>query len=112
VLRDGARRHPGALDLVDYLAQLLATYPDDSIRDGGEAVRWALLLSRLQGPDDPASLLTLATAYAEAGRFDDAVRTAEHGLSVARTNGDGALSFELERRLALFREGQPYHFTD
>lgn len=112
VLRDGAQRHPAALDLVDYLAQLLATYPDDNVRDGEEAVRWALHVSRARGSDHPASLLTLATAFAEAGRFDDAVSTAEHALALARQNGDEAMSFELKHRLALFRAGKPYYFTE
>jgi hypothetical protein len=82
------------------------------VRNGEEAVRWALHVSRAQGPDHSASALTLATAYAEAGRFDEAVRTAEHALYLARQVGDEELSFELERRLTLFRAGQPYHYIE
>ncbi len=111
VLRDGATRHPEALDLIDYLAQLLSTHPDENVRNGEEAVKWATHLSRAHSNANPRSLMTLATAYAEAGRFDEAVATAQRALELAERNGDDRLSSELLRRLTLFRQGRPYHFT-
>jgi tetratricopeptide (TPR) repeat protein len=112
VLRDGASRHPEAIDLIDYLAQLLATHPDEAIRDGDEAIRWATHVSQMHNNDNPQALLVLATAYAEAGRFDEAVDTAERAAGLAQGNGNEMLSTECDRRLALFREGMPYHFRD
>ena len=112
VLRDGATRHPEALDLIDYLVQLLSTHPDEDVRDGEEAVRWATHVSRAHNDANPQSLLILATAYAEAGRFDEAVDTAQQALALATYNGDDRLSSELQHRLTLFLQGKPYHFTD
>ncbi|UCC30202.1 MAG: tetratricopeptide repeat protein [Phycisphaerales bacterium] len=112
VLRDGATRHPEALDLVDYLAQLLSTHRDENVRNGEEAVKWATHVSRAHNDANPKSLLTLATAYAEAGRFDEAADTARRALELAERNGDDRLSSELQRRLTLFHQGRPYHFTE
>jgi len=112
VLRDGATRHPEALDLIDYLAQLLSTHPDENVRNGEEAVKWATHLSRAHSNANSQSLMTLATAYAEAGRFDEAVAMAQRALELAERNGDDRLSPELLRRLTLFLQDKPYHFTD
>jgi cytochrome c-type biogenesis protein CcmH/NrfG len=112
VLRDGATRHPEALDLIDYLAQLLSTHPDEDVRNGEEAVKWATRVSRGHNDANPRSLMTLATAYAEAGRFDEAVDTAQRALELAERNGDDRLSSELQRRLTLFLQRKPYHFAD
>lgn len=112
VLEDGARRHPEALDLIEYLAQVLASHPDANVRNGPEAVRWAAYVSQSRESRDPPSLLTLATAYAEAGRFEEAVDTATYALRLARQNGNLRLIPELERRTALFRRARPYHFAE
>jgi tetratricopeptide (TPR) repeat protein len=55
------------------LAWLLATCPDAQFRDGARAVTLAEKARQLL-PNRPREMDTLAAAYAEAGRFDDAVR--------------------------------------
>jgi Flp pilus assembly protein TadD len=107
VLRDGARRNPQALDLIRSLACLLAAHPDDSIRNGEEAVRWALYANRVRNGKHAPTLMTLATAYAEVGRFEEAVDTAGQALVLTEASGDDTLASELKRRLALFRQGKP-----
>ena len=51
---------------------------DNSVRNGARAVDHAEQLNRLSGGNNVEVLDTLAAAYAEAGRFGEAVRTA-HG---------------------------------
>jgi len=53
---------------------------------------------------DPFALDALAAAYAAAGRFDDAVATAESALLVAPPE----VAAEIEIRLALYRTGQRF----
>ncbi len=108
VLRQGVRDNPGALELSAFLADLLASYPDDEIRDGQEAVRWALYVNRRRGGKHLPSMMTLATAYAEAGQFADAIETADRALALAEARGDYIMTSELNRRLNLFRQHQPY----
>ena len=93
------------LRLIDYLAELLTTYPDTTVRNGEEAVTWAELASDAQGNAHAPSLLTLATALAEAGRFAEAVETAEKALEIAQRDNDIRLAKELGHRLTLFRQG-------
>jgi tetratricopeptide (TPR) repeat protein len=90
------------------LAWLLATTPDPALRDGGEAVRLAEAACASAGHDDAGFLDTLAAAYAEDGRFDDAVRTAERASRLASAAGNTALAAVIDERAALFRRGRPF----
>jgi len=108
VLRDGIRRHPEALEMIEYLASLLSSHPDDNIRNGEEAVALASSLSEAYDRKHISSLLTLAGAFAETGRFDAAVRTAERALALAESAEADLLISKTRQRLALFRAGQPY----
>ncbi|HYW78717.1 MAG TPA: tetratricopeptide repeat protein, partial [Thermoguttaceae bacterium] len=79
-----APEHNGA---IENLAWLLATAPDDGVRDGDEAVRLAELVSKQDGSNDPATLDALSAAYAEAGQYDRAVSTAYRALDLADAQG-------------------------
>ena len=64
------------------LAWLRATCPLDELRDGPQAVADATRACELTGHAVPGFLDTLAAAYAEAGRFDDAVRWQEKAVGL------------------------------
>jgi arylsulfatase A-like enzyme/tetratricopeptide (TPR) repeat protein len=108
LLRQGATVLPERIDIANDLAWHLATTPDTSLRDGAEAVRLAEYASSLKGDESFNELDTLAAAYAETGRFDDAVSTAERALTVARQLNDPELVRQISVRLELFRQGKPY----
>ena len=61
-------------------AWFLATCPEQSVRDGAEAVMQARNACALSRWDNPAYLDTLAAAYAETGEFDQAVKYAMRAL--------------------------------
>jgi Flp pilus assembly protein TadD len=90
------------------LAWLLATAPARGARNGAEAVRHAEHAVRLSGGEWPEPFCTLAAAYAEAGRFRDAVRTARHALELAVKLANQPLADDLRRQLALYEAGKPY----
>ena len=94
--------------LMNRLAWLLATSPEDEVRNGPKAVEIAERAVRLTSRQDSMSLNMLAAAYAETGRFDAAVATAEEALAVAERAGQEAFLPELAERLAMYRRGQPY----
>ncbi len=73
--RDALRLQPNDLPTLQRAARVLATCPEASIRNGSEAVALAVRAVQLSGGKDPAILDTLAAAYAEAGRFAEAVLT-------------------------------------
>lgn len=83
--------------LNDY-AYMLATCPDPAIRNGPEAVRMAEEALSLKG-ENTSMLDTLASAYAAAGRFNDAARTARRGIDLATAEGNPQAIRDLQERL-------------
>ena len=90
------------------LAWILATDRNNEIRNGMEAVRWARVACKGEGSKNPEYLDTLAAAYAEAGRFEEAARTARESLTFARLAGDEDLAEEVEKRLQLYQNKEPF----
>ncbi len=93
------------------LAWVFATYPVESVRNGTQAVQLAAQALQLSGGKNAIILRTLAAAYAESGRFAEAVRTAERGLELAIGQGNAGLAAELQRNIALYRMNSPLRDT-
>ena len=91
------------------LAWLLATSPDASIRDGNRAVELANEAVRLSRGKDPNCLRTLATAYAESGRFAEAEETARRAFRAADLLDNRTLVNALRDEIALYELGLPCH---
>jgi hypothetical protein len=91
------------------LAWLLATCPVASLRNGEEAVAQAVLANQRSDGKQPGVFDCLACAYAEAGRFPEAVATARRGLALAIEQGNRALASNLRARIALYEAGKPFH---
>jgi protein O-mannosyl-transferase len=94
--------------VLNNLAWLLATHPDAAFRDGPDAVRMAERAVELTSRKQAFLLGTLAAAYAETGRFDDAVKTAQEAIHVAEQNGQTAPAFKNKELLAHYRERRPW----
>jgi tetratricopeptide (TPR) repeat protein len=90
------------------LAWVFATAPEASLRNGARAVELAERALKLAGGINPILHRTLAAAYAEAGRFDDAIATAERGLAFAEREGNRELADEFTAVLARYRQRQPF----
>lgn len=89
------------------LAWVFATCPEDSIRDGAAAVELGEKALRISGGKIPMIHRVLAAAYAESGRFADAIATAQRGAELATTQGNPGLAAELESNIALYRSSRP-----
>lgn len=89
------------------LARLLAIAPDASLRDGARAVELCELACGPSGCQKPEELDVLAMAYMEAGRSDDAVRTAQRAVELARARGDAQLAAKIEARRVSYARGEP-----
>ena len=85
-------------------AWILATSSQASLRNGHEALAFAVRAAELSGTRDAAVLDTLAAAYAETGRFTDAVLTAKRALALA----DAKLAESLKRRMAGYEAGTAF----
>src|ERR1041385_6668657 len=89
------------------LAWVFATCPEDSIRDGARATQLGERALRISGGKIPMIYKVLAAAYAENGRFADAVETAQRGADLASNQGNPVLAAELESNIALYKSGRP-----
>jgi tetratricopeptide (TPR) repeat protein len=107
--REVLRSQPKSTLALTEIARVLATSPEKSLRNGAEAVELAQRAAKLTGGRDPTVLDTLAAAYAEAGRFSDALPTAEQALALASSQKNTALADALRARIKLYQAGSPYH---
>jgi tetratricopeptide (TPR) repeat protein len=107
-LQAAASSAPDLPEMLRELAWLLATNPDAALRDGSEAIHLAERGCSLTGSKNSALLVALAAAYAEVGRFPDAVRCAEQALSIARSSTDTDSANLSEKLLNCFKDNRPY----
>ena len=89
------------------MAWVLATSSDDSIRDGAKATDLAQVAVALSGGREPRFFRTLAAAYAETGRFSEALTVAQQTVVIARMQGKTELANRLEKDLVLYRIHSP-----
>jgi len=90
------------------LAWMLATWPEPSVRNGGKAVALAEQANQFSKDKDPLILRTLAAAYAEAGRFPEAVLTAKQALALAVAQSNPGLTNELQTEIGLYQTNSPW----
>ena len=100
---------PDSAEALNNLAWLLATCPDETVRNGAEAVRYAERASRLPAPKGMCVEGTLAAAYAEAGKFKEAVATAEKAVETETAAGETRFAALNTQLLTFYRAGRPFH---
>ncbi len=91
------------------LAWVLATCSQASLRNGNKAVELAERANQLTGHGNPVFLDTLSAAYAEAGRFPEAVATAQRALQLAETQSNTALADAIRSQIKLYQTGIAFH---
>lgn len=111
-LRAGRERRPKDQDLAKALAWLLATHPSAEIRDGQEAVRLAEFVCNETSFRNPEHLDVLAAAYAETGRYDEAVSTLQRALALVRQMNLRPMVPLLQYRLQLYQSRRPFHWQE
>lgn len=89
------------------LAWVFATSPEKSIRDCPRALALAEQAQQLAGHDDPVVLRTLAAAFAECGKFPEAIIAAQQGLALSTTQKQSELIRSLQSEVALYQLNLP-----
>jgi tetratricopeptide (TPR) repeat protein len=87
-------------------AWLLATGGKSGAQQGDQAIPLARRAVELTERQDVTALDALAASYATAGRFNDAVKTAEEALRLSSTAPP--LTRQIRERLTLYEQGKPY----
>jgi len=93
------------------LAWILATSSNASIRNGTKAVVLAEQAVQLSAGKNPIFFRTLAAAYAESGRFSDAVAAARRSMEMATAQDNRGLVKALGREIALYQARAPLRET-
>jgi tetratricopeptide (TPR) repeat protein len=104
----GLKLQPNNVEAHKYLAWILAACPDASVRNGAQAVGLAQQAEQLSGGKDPAIITILAAAYAEAGRFPDALTTAQKALALATAQTNTAVVNALRVQIKCYQAGSPF----
>lgn len=107
---EAVRKAPNDADAHEGLAWLWATCPDAAFRDGKKALEYATKACQLTDWKDPNILDTLAAAYAELGKFDEAVQWEKKALEYLKDAKEPVLqelADQARGRLKLYEEGKP-----
>ena len=104
--------NPQLPEALSGLAWILATDPDATNRNGAQAAILAERACALTGYSNPVFVMVLGAAYAESGRFAEAVQAADRSLQLAQATGDQGTADRVGRCLELYRANRPYHQGD
>ena len=104
-LRTAVKLNPDYALALNDLAWVLAT-AEPAKRDLGEATKLAEHACQVTSQKDVNALGTLATVYAQSGRFSDAANAAAKALSLARQSSQNDAVAILETQLAAYRDKQ------
>jgi tetratricopeptide (TPR) repeat protein len=105
---EALRRNPDDFQVSTYAARVLAADLDPDVRNGREAAGLAQKANALSGGTQPLVLDTLAMAYAEAGRFEEAQQTMRKAIELAQAAGAQNWIQDMKQRLQLYESGRPY----
>jgi Flp pilus assembly protein TadD len=106
--RKALETSPNYTEALKQAAWVMATHPEPSVRNGGDAVKFAERAAGITARKDPAVLDTLAAAYAEVGRFEEAARTSREALELASRMNRESGAVALRSRMALYEAKKPY----
>ena len=105
-LQAAVQNCPDEPDALNNLAWTLAGSENAELRDGSKAVKYAERACELTGHQETTIIGTLAAAYAEAGRFDDAISTAQKACDLAAKKGETNLAQRNQELLERYRAHQ------
>ncbi len=109
---EALRLDPNSAGALACRARIRATCPNDSLRDGKQAVADATKACVMSHWGVEAWIDTLAAAYAETGDFEQAVKWQQKAVAILGKSKSGMFKPDESRaRLELYQSGQPYRET-
>ncbi len=102
--------HPGDSGTLNNYSWILATSPDDSVRNGAKALELGQKAAEKTNFRESYILSTLAAAYAETGDFDKAREWSEKSVQLAEKKRDDRLD-ELKQETESYRKNEPWRET-
>jgi tetratricopeptide (TPR) repeat protein len=102
------RLQPEESGVLNNLAWLLATSPDDKLRNGKRSIELGTEACKLTHYKQAHILSTLAAGYAETGDFDSAIKWSEKAVAM----GQGEMKAQLAKELASYQEKKPWRESE
>ena len=100
--------NPNDTEALNNMAWILATSPDALTRDGSKAVELAKRADPLTRGKSQITSATLAAAYAEAGRFPEAIEAAQRALQLATSEGNTSRVNSIRAQIELYQSGAAF----
>ena len=110
-LREGMKYKPDFAGFSNGLAWVLATSPNEQQRNGEEALRLAEKACKLSDNQRYTYVDTLGAAYAELGRFEEAITTEKKAIELAQLAGADDIVEIYQQRIKLYEQKQAYRDT-
>lgn len=99
---------PNDFETLTWLARVLASDENPTVRNATEAISLAQRANALTGGGQPFVQDTLGMAFAEAGRFKEAQDAVQKAIELATAAGSQKTIPEMQQRLRLYESNQPY----
>jgi tetratricopeptide (TPR) repeat protein len=99
---------PNDTEALNNAAWVLATWPEALTRDGAKAVALAERADSLTRGTSPVISATLAAAYAEAGRFAEALKTGQRALQLATAAGEATRADSIRTQIETYQSGAAF----
>ena len=106
--REALRLNPNDVVALNNLAWLLATNPDDTVRNGYEAMAYGERACALTQWSNPVFLATFAAAQAERGNFQQAVELVTRAQAIATAAQEIRTAQDCEKLRVLFLSRTPF----
>jgi tetratricopeptide (TPR) repeat protein len=90
--------------VLNNLAWVLATSPDDKVRDGRRSIELAKKACELTSYKEAHIVSTLAAGYAETGDFETAIKWSKKAVEL----GEGEVTEQLKKELASYEAKKPW----
>ncbi len=105
-LEQALAQRPDDTGVLNNLAWLLATSPDEQLRDGARAIELATKACEKSEWKEAHIISTLAAGYAEAGDFESARKYSRQ--SVEKSDPEAGVREQLESELASYEKNEPW----
>ncbi|MBN2296725.1 MAG: tetratricopeptide repeat protein [Pirellulales bacterium] len=94
--------------MLNNFAWVLATSPEDKLRDGKRAIELAKKACELTEYKQAHILSTLAAAYAESGNFKEALKWSKKAVELGNTDKNKEIQEALAKELKSYEKGKPW----